>query len=549
MTLIWFIIVLGVIVFIHELGHFLVAKWCGVYVDCFSLGFGPRLLWLKIGETEYRISAIPLGGYVRMAGQFDVPEEYDKEAAERYKEIPAFRRYDKQTVPKRMAIIIAGPLMNLIFALPIAFALLVLGTPQAITTDATTIGAVISGAPAAEAGLKAGDKILSINDIPVKTWQSLTQELRYRLGEETKVEYLRGGKELTAVLIPKIDHEESYMGIGIDKIELAQVSEITSNSPASKSKLRVGDVIDRILGISEAELSQSELADYFKSNPGASIVLGVKRFPETRYFSESNTYQFAKVPLTIERVGKLEFIDVAEFEGSSIILCDDFAPESFPVKTLDKITKINGEKVSPETINEKIYKLPTGKASVTIERIEGKLVKKLFTTNVVLTVVNSGRIGANLFPAQQIIKHRVLPALMDCPKTAYNEFLGVLHVLRMLIQKKLGLKSLAGPVGIARITGAAARAGASALLFITLMLTVNLGILNLLPLPVLDGGHVVLLCAEGIYRKQLPIKFVLWYQKIGFAFLMLLMVYVLYNDVISWIIDSDKLGLLLGKFL
>ncbi len=546
MTLIWFIIVLGVIVFIHELGHFLVAKWCGVYVDCFSLGFGPRLLWLKIGETEYRVSLIPLGGYVRMAGQFDVPEEYDKEAAERYKEIPAFRRYDKQSVPKRMAIIVAGPLMNLIFALPVAFALLVLGTPQAITTDATTIGAVVPGAPAAEAGIKAGDKILSVDDIPVKTWKDLTQQLRYRLGEETKLVYLREGKESTTELIPKIDHEKSYMGIGIDKIELAQVTEITSNSPASKSSLQVGDVIDRIIGIPEGELSKYELMDYFKNNPGKSIVLGIKRFPEARYFSESNTCQFAKVPLTIEKVGKFENIDIAEFEGSSYI---DSAPDDSSVKRLDKITKINGEKVTPKTINEKIYRLPPGKASMTIERIEGKIVKRLFTTNVVLTVVSSGRIGAGFSTALQIVKHHTIAAIKDCPRTAYKEFLGVLHVLRMLIQKKLGLKSLAGPVGIARITGAAARAGASALLFITLMLTVNLGILNLLPLPVLDGGHVVLLFAEGIYRKALPIKFVLWYQKIGFAFLMLLMVYVLYNDVINWIIDSDKFGLLLGKFL
>ncbi len=549
MTLIWFIIVLGVIVFIHELGHFLVAKWCGVYVDCFSLGFGPRLLWLKVGETEYRVSLIPLGGYVRMAGQFDVPEEYDKESADRYKDVPAFRRYDKQTIPKRMAIIVAGPLMNLVFALPVAFALLVLGTPEAITTDATTIGAVVPGGPAAEAGLESGDKILSVNDVPVKTWQNLTQELRFRLGEETEVKYLRMGKEFSVVLTPKIDHEKSYMGIGIDKIELAQVAAINSNTPASKSNLQVGDVIDKIIGISTVDLSLSEIKDYLRNNPGMSIVLGVKRYPEIRYFSESNTYEFVKFPLTIERAGKFKYIDVAEYDGSSIILCDESAPENFPVKSLDKIIEINGEKVSSGTVNEKIYGLPEGKATVNIERIEGKIVKKLFTTNVVLTVVNSGRIGTSLIPAQQIVKRRVWPALLASPETAYNEFLGVLHVLRMLIQKKLGLKSLAGPVGIARITGDAARAGASALLFITLMLTVNLGILNLLPLPVLDGGHVVLLCAESIYRKPLPIKFVLWYQKIGFTFLMLLMVYVLYNDVISWIIDSDKLGLLLGKFL
>ena len=544
MTLIWFVIVLGIIVFVHELGHFLVAKWCGVYVDCFSLGFGPRLLWLKIGETEYRISAIPLGGYVRMAGQFDVPEEYDKESTDRYKEIPKFRRYDSQSVPKRMAIIVAGPFMNLVFALPVAFFLLVLGTPQAITTNATAIGAVISDAPAANAGLEPGDKIVSIDGTPVKTWKDLSTLLRYRIGQETKIDYLRDGKNEQVVLTPEINHDKGYMGIGISGINLAQVGSILSNTPASKSKLQVGDVIDRIIGISKSEISGTELIDYIKKNPGKLIVLGVKKYPESRYFSESNSFESAKVPLTIEKVGKFKDIDIAEFEGSSYI---DSAPDDFPVKRLDKITKINGKKVTPETINQKICSLPVGEASVSIERIEGKIVKKLFVTNVVLTVVSSGRIGVGFLAARQMVKRHPMAAIMACPKTAYKEFLGVIHILRMLIQKKLGLKSLAGPVGIARITGDAAKAGASALLFIMLMLTVNLGILNLLPLPVLDGGHVVLLFAEGIYRKALPIKFVLWYQKIGFTFLMLLMVYVLYNDIIRWVMDSDKLGLLLGK--
>ncbi len=544
MTLIWFVIVLGIIVFVHELGHFLVAKWCGVYVDCFSLGFGPRLLWLKIGETEYRISAIPLGGYVRMAYQFDIPEEYDKEAEERYKDVPVFRRYDKQSVPKRMAIIVAGPFMNLIFALPIAFALLVLGTPQTINSNATTLGSVVAGTPAANAGLEAGDKIISIDGTSVNNWNDLTTLISYKIGQETKIDYLRNGKEEKVVLIPELNEEKGYMGIGVTKLKSLQVGSISSNSPATKSNLQVGDVINNIIGTSKSKISSTEFLNYIKENPGKLIVLGVRRYPENRYFSDSNTFTTAKIPITIGKVGKFKNIVITEFEDGSYI---SSAPEVSTVKKLDKVTKINGEKVTPETINEKIHNLSPGTASITIERIEGKIVKKLFTTNVVLTVVSTGYIGAGFNDANQIVKRHTIAAIMASPKRAYKELVGVLNILRMLIQKKLGLKNLAGPVGIARITGIAAKAGASGLLFIMLMLTVNLGILNLLPLPVLDGGHVVLLFAEGIYRKALPIKFVLWYQKIGFTFLMLLMAYVLYNDIIRWVMDSDKLGLLLGK--
>jgi len=334
----------------------------------------------------------------------------------------------------------------------------VLGTPQAITTNATAIGAVISDAPASNAGLEVGDKIVSIDGTSVKTWKDLTTLIRYKIGQKTEITYIRDGKEKNLVLTPEINHEKGFMGIGISNLELAQVMDILPNSPAAKSKLKVGDVIDRVIGMGEGELSRIELIKYIKKNPGKLIVLGIKRYSESRYISESNIFHTAKVPLKIEKVGKFENIDIGEFEGSSIIICDDPNLENFPVKNLDKIIKINGKKVTPKNINEKISGLSAGNASVTIERIEGKIVKKAFTTNVVLTVVNSGRIGATLYPAQQTVKYHALAAVLACPKTAYKEFLGVLHILRMLVQKKLGLKSLAGPVGIARITGDAAKA-------------------------------------------------------------------------------------------
>ena len=209
MTLLWFIIVIGIIVFVHEFGHFIVAKMCGVYVDTFSLGFGQRILWFKIGDTEYRISAIPLGGYVRMAGQVDVPEEYDKELAERYKDVPSYRRYDKQSVPRRMAIIVAGPLMNLLFALPVAFLLLVTGSNEPLDIDVTTIGSVIPGSPAQISGLISGDKILEVAGYKVKTWQDVVNQTRKRIGTKTSITYDRNGKEIIAEISPALD-EENY---------------------------------------------------------------------------------------------------------------------------------------------------------------------------------------------------------------------------------------------------------------------------------------------------------------------------------------------------
>lgn len=545
MTLLWFVVVIGVIVFVHELGHFVVAKLCGVYVDTFSLGFGPKIFWLKIGETEYRISAIPLGGYVRMAGQVDVPEEYDKELAERYKDVPSYRRYDKQTVPKRMAIIVAGPLMNLLFALPVAFLMLFLGVNEPLDIDKTTIGSVISGSPAQISGLLPGDKILEISGYKVLTWKDIVNRARQKIGVKTSVTYERDGKTNIAEISPELDEEKGYLGIGVSRMTRAQIAAIQSNSPASKSALQVGDVVDKILGFRTTELSADELIKEIQKHPGKKLLLGVKRFPPVRYASQSNTFITTNIYVTTRRVGKIENVTVVP--ASCMILCEEGAPTNFPVKTGDVIKLINGRKVGPDTLSNFINKLPKGKAIITVEKTSGKIVKSKILTNVDVNIVDVGQLGVIFSPAQQKILYHPAEAIAEAPKRAMEKVNETFQILNMLIQRKLGLKSLAGPVGIARMTGAAAKLGFDVLLNLVLLITINLGILNLLPLPVLDGGHIVLLAAEGIYRKPLPVKFVLWYQKIGFFLLLALMGYVLYNDTLRWIIDSDKIGLLLGK--
>jgi RIP metalloprotease RseP len=304
-------------------------------------------------------------------------------------------------------------------------------------------------------------------------------------------------------------------------------------------------VVDKVIGIKTTELSMEQLIKEVRKHPDQKLMFGVKRFPLIRYASQSNTFTSTNIFVKTRRAGKIEYISI--MPDSGVIFCENDSPTNFSAQTGDKIKLINGRKIYPEKMNEYVNKLPAGKGVLTVERITGRITKSKIITNINVNVVNIGQLGVVFTPAHQRILYHPVNAINEAPKRAMEKFDETVQVLSMLVQRKLGLNSLAGPVGIARITGAAARSGFDVLLNIVLLITVNLGILNLLPLPVLDGGHLVLLAAEGIYKKPLPSSFVLWYQKVGFFLLIALMGYVLYNDIVRWIVDNDKIGLLLGK--
>jgi len=544
-----FVVVLGILVFVHEFGHFIVAKMCGVYVDCFSLGFGPRILWLTVGETEYRLSLIPLGGYVRMAGQFDVPEEYDQEAAERYKHVPAYRRYDAQAIPKRMAIIVAGPLMNLLFALPVAYVLLVTGETQPLAFDATTISSVVPGSPAAVVGMIPGDRVTSVGGIPVSEWDQMVSLVRGYINSETTITYQRGREKISATLTPELNAEEGYLGIGVQQMQRAQVAAITSNSPAAKSELKVGDVVDRLVGLKASEISYTALIADIQKRPDSTLVFGVKRFAAERYVTNSNTFETARIVCETTRAGKFEGLTIYPTKNKNIFIRDSEVAEDCPVKNGDRILKINGRAFPVGTLHNYVAGLPAGKVPVVLERVTGKLVKTLVETNVVLKIKDIGRIGAVFTPATQVVKYHPRDALVMSPKLGYAKFMELMQVLKLLITKKIGLNALAGPIGIARMTGMAAERGFDVLLGFILLITVNLGVLNLLPIPVLDGGHLVLLSVEAIYRKPLSVRFILWFQKLGFLLILGLIAIVVYQDIYNILVDNETIGLFLGRMM
>lgn len=547
MTLLIFLAVIGVIIFVHELGHFAIAKIAGVYVDTFSLGFGPRIIGIRIGETDYRISLIPLGGYVRMFGQFDLPEDEDKADMERYKDIPAYRRYDHQPILARMAIIVAGPLMNILFAFPVAMAMLMSGVQQPIDVDETTIGDVVQDSPAYVSGLIPGDTIIEIDGERVHSWHGLVGEMTTRIGDITPLTYIRNGETNYASVVPEINSDAGYMGIGIQQMQRAQIASITSNSPACNSGLQENDVVDRLIGLYLSELSLEKLIDAIQARPHARLVLGVKRFPTTRMSNETNDFTRDRIVLDTERAGKIKHVTVY----GNMLLLDKTAPTNSPLKSGDTLLRINNQAVTDKTANDIISALPAGPVSLQIERISGKIKKEKIQTNVTATIHDIGRIGVIFTPAHQIVRYTFMDALKEAPKKVWARFFETLQVIRMLFQRKIGLNQLTGPVGIARLTGMAAQSGIDVLLSLVLLITVNLGILNLLPLPVLDGGHVVLLTIEWIwtflFKKKLAPAFLLIYQWTGFIIIIALTIYVFYNDILNWIISTTSIGLYIGR--
>ncbi|MCD6320617.1 MAG: RIP metalloprotease RseP [Candidatus Desulfofervidaceae bacterium] len=348
MPIFWTIIILGLLIFVHEWGHFLMARWCGVGVRTFSLGFGPKLVGKCIGRTEYVISAVPLGGYVKLVGES--PQEYISEE-ERY------IAFTYQPLWKRTLIVLAGPLFNVLFALVVFISLFAIsGKPLLLPK----IGNVQPESPAAIAGVQKGDLILAIDNKPVTTWDELAKAIRKHKGTFLTLLLQRNNEKLRITLRPKIE----------------------------KIKTLLGDEIERpIIGIVAAgEVKIEHLSPW-----GAC------------------------------------------WEG---------------------------------------------------------LKQTWFTTKLtILTIKN-------------------------------------------LILGKLSFKMLAGPIGIIQLTTKQAQAGLAALFSFAALISINLGIINLLPIPVLDGGHLFFYGIEAIRRRPLSVKTMEITQRVGIAILVLLMLIVMYNDIL-----------------
>ncbi len=442
MTILAAIVVLGILIFVHELGHFLVAKRSGVGVLKFSLGFGPKLFGVKRGETEYLVSALPLGGYVKMIGED--PADESAEAAD-----PA-RSFSRKSVGTRARIILAGPLANLLLPVLIFWGVFaIVGQPYFLPV----IGTPDPGSPAAEAGLLPGDRVQAVDGVAVERWTEVEAAVQASAGRPLAFRVAREGRTFDLTLTPRSVETRDVFGqalpawdVGLRPLVSTRIGQVLPGHVAEQAGLRSGDRIVALNGSPVAEWDQ--LAKFIHGNPGK------------------------LVRLTVERDGR-----------------------RFDVLVTPRPTK-----------------QPTASGQEEV-----------------------GLIGIGPAPESRYQRLNPVAALAaGLSKTADLTVLIVQGFVK-LIQAKISPRTIGGPILIGQMAGEVVQRGPVELLSFTALLSINLAILNLLPIPVLDGGHLLFSLIEWLRGKPVSLRKREIAQQVGLVLLVGLMIFAFYNDITRWL--------------
>ncbi|MBI2204130.1 MAG: RIP metalloprotease RseP [Candidatus Rokubacteria bacterium] len=445
-----FVIVIGVLILIHELGHFLVARWVGVGVERFSIGFGPVLARWRGKETEYCLSLIPMGGYVKMMG-----EESPLEGGETLPYDPT-KAFSFKPLWARFLIVFAGPGMNFVLAAAIfALVLATVGRP----VWPAVIGRVTEGSPAASAGLRTGDRIVAVGGRTVAHWEDLERAVAGSDGRSLDLAIERGGATQKMSMAPRrATHRDPIFKEAREVWELGagpqlvpHIGSVNPGSPAEKAGIKPGDQVTAVAG--QPVYTPEELMLAIQKRGGQTF------------------------PVTVDRQGRPETVNV--------------------------------------TANAVKEKGPTG-----VETEVGRIGVGIVTRAVSYEAYNP-----------------VLAAWYGVVKTWDMSVLTVKGLWKVLVGS-IDRSNIGGPIQIAAEAGRQAKEGFGSLALFTAIISVNLAILNLLPVPMLDGGHLAFFIVEAVLGRPISLKKRETAQQVGFVLLMLLMGYALYNDLVR--VDAFK---------
>ncbi len=430
-TIFYTVVTLGVLVFIHELGHFLAAKLTKMRVDVFSMGFPPRAFGKKFGDTDYCVSWLPLGGYVKIAGMVD--ESFDTEFANKEVQPWEFRA---KPLRFRVLVISAGVIMNLLLAVAIFSGIHY--SEGKLLEQTREVGYVVEGSVAEKAGFQAGDSILSVNGRPVSHWNEVEENLYLReMGEEHKVIVQRDGgtKE---IIVPPYVLTDTSDGIGLEEAHVKTViGGVEVGKPADKLGLKPGDVITAVNGTTI--LSVQQMIKSIRSNAGKTVTVEWNR--NDSLLSGSTTVS----------------------EGGMIGI------------------SMRREYTGPFT------------------RIQYSIIEA---------------IGQGFGDVYQVVE------------------LIVQSVKNIVVGRATVKESFGGPIRIAQMATQSAENGIASFLTFMAMLSVSLAVLNILPIPALDGGHLALMIYEKIAGREIPVSVKIKIQQAGFMLLLAFMAFVIYNDII-----------------
>jgi len=437
----WFLVVLGVLVAFHELGHFLAARWVGVKVLKFSLGFGPKIFGRRMGDTEYLVSAIPLGGYVKLFGEDETEAVTPEDRT---------RSFAHQSLWAKVLVVAAGPGFNFILAYLIFAGWLATGSPLFVPTFkdlSADVEAMVPGSPADHAGMQIGDRITKVNGRDISTRTELFDAIAKSGGKAVALDIQRDGRTIPLSVIPTIapgqtsTAEDPAYYLGIEETP-ALVTSVIHGSPASQGGLQAGDRVVSIDG--QAIYTWSQMTGIVKEHPNQPLRVEVLR--ESR-----------RLPLTV-------------------------------TPSAERAT-VNGRQVEV------------------------------------------GKIGIS-GPGRSVMRSsNPLLSLYDGLQATWGwTELTVVGLYKMVIGD-ISSKNIGGPLTIANISGEAASQGVSSVVFLIAILSINLGVLNLLPIPILDGGHLLFFLIEGILRKPLGERQRELAQQVGLVLLVGVMIFAFWNDL------------------
>lgn len=430
-TVLYFVITLGVLVFVHEFGHFITAKLCGMRVDRFSIGFPPRAFGKTYGDTDYCVSWIPVGGYVKIAGMID--ESFDTDFLAQEAQPWEFRA---RPIWQRMLVIAGGVIMNILLAVAIFWGIdYVQGK---VVRETTEIGSVLEGSSAARAGLQRGDRILAVNGTQVSDWDAILNGVYIdHSGEDIDFTLMRRNEQVQ-VRVPRVsiqDPTESAFGIIPTNTEIV-VTTVQSGLPADKMGLKPGDILISINGTLLG--ADTQVKPLVQANAGKSMQMEWQR---------------------------------------------------------------NKEKVTGTT-----------------------------------TPTADGMIGIGYALRYNGPVHKVEYSILEAFPRAWSDVfnvsvLFVKQIWQIITGKIAFAQSVGGPIKIAQMATQTAELGILTYLGFMALLSMSLAILNFLPFPALDGGHMVFLVYEAIFRREIPVKVRMALQKAGFVLLLAFMAFVVYNDL------------------
>jgi regulator of sigma E protease len=437
----WFLVVLGVLVAFHELGHFLAARWVGVRVLKFSLGFGPKLFGRQMGETEYLLSAIPLGGYVKLFGEDETEATTQEDRA---------RSFAHKGLWGKVLIVAAGPGFNFILAYFIFAGWLATGNPLFVPTfqDLTPdVEAMVPGSPADTAGIQVGDRVTRVNGEAIATRTELFDAVAKSNGQALTLEITRDGQiktlKVTPTTAPGLQHpgQETGYYLGVEEAP-PLVTSIMQGSPAAKAGFQAGD---HVLSIDGRRIhTWSQMTGIVKESPNRQLQVEVLR------------------------------------EGHRTSLTVTPAAEK---------AMVNGQSV------------------------------------------DIGKIGIS-GPGRSVMRSSTpLLSLYDGLEATWGWTELTAVGLYKMVVGDISSKNIGGPLTIANISGEAAAQGASSVVFLIAILSINLGVLNLLPIPILDGGHLLFFLIEGILRKPLGERQREIAQQAGLVLIVGVMIFAFWNDL------------------